>query len=66
MYKAIMNFLKDEDGIIFAEYALLGVSMTAVAAAVSGHGPAIAAAINNVGNFLSGNKIHIGAPDAIG
>jgi len=59
MYKAIMNFLKDEDGIIFAEYALLGVSMTAVAAAVSNYGPAVAVAINNVGNFLSKNKVRI-------
>jgi len=56
MYKAIMNFLKDEDGVIFAEYALLGTCMTAVAASVAtGYGPAVSAAINSVGNFLSGN-----------
>jgi len=60
MYKAIMNFLKNEDGVIFAEYALLGVSMTAVAAAVANHGPAIAVAINNVGNFLSKNRVGTG------
>jgi len=61
MYKAIMNFLKNEDGIVFAEYALLGTCMTAVAASVAcGYGPAVSAAINSVGNFLSKNRIGTG------